>query len=707
VIDIAYGAGLFVTSAYSFGSGHIWAFYEQSNGHRTFSTGFPGPAAEPVAYPNSVQIFTVSRPGGGATRTLLTDASPLSASSVAFANTFHAVRPGEKLALLAHTDPGTSPSDMVNNAGSRFFSDEQALHNRATQDGQSVGLVFAAWFEWNASTANPDIFMQVMTGRDINGTPVPQGTVIFSTHALDNKLGTIPGDADWGTEFYDWDYSRFALIGPHGRGKGSSVAAWDNSKAYKVGEHATNDENDVHAWRSLVANNLNNALPSVGNSDANWQYEQKQTFDYTGANNLTFEAYMDALRELPDNPNFTFILPYPGFEHFVTATGQPTGTKWWGDFSHKSEMDDLGSQKLGSYYAISALQSLGSLSLPDVSFNYASWEPAGAYADFGILGYDMTTERRLAGLPAIPTVDNLGNPLPHRTEVMGMAINNLPAENVVIAEGAGPSGEDVIRVFPNSGVFDYTTIIDNMQGQYGGFVQYPDDYIDSFWLNLPIVDVGQPRINGLSPKARTAAALTNPYPAPPSFTTAVAGPRYELGNTSTEGQTTGQITWAFKGKVFSPDGGNQAMVTFSATHMDIHRTSGTGVPRATIKDSAGATLLSAASFSTLSIPTDVISTIICSIDLVAQTIDIWVDGVNEQKALAANTGTFATNRQVLLLARTNTGGFQWVGECDYAKIWYNTHITNGVEPTATPDVELTGPAATANAFRGKLGADAT
>ena len=101
------------------------------------------------------------------------------------------------------------------------------------------------------------------------------------------------------------------------------------------------------------------------------------------------------------------------------------------------------------------------------------------------------------------------------------------------------------------------------------------------------------------------------------------------------------------------------------------------------------------------------STVVFAIDLAARTVNAWINGaLRYSKALPANSGQLSTVRKVALLALTN-GATQFQGSAEYVRMWLNQTTTDGSEPAATPYVDVSAPAAVANAHPWKAGADAT
>ena len=74
--------------------------------------------------------------------------------------------------------------------------------------------------------------------------------------------------------------------------------------------------------------------------------------------------------------------------------------------------------------------------------------------------------------------------------------------------------------------------------------------------------------------------------------------------------------------------------------------------------------------------------------------------------VAANSGAMAMDLKFYSL-RNPAGSMQLEGAAEYIKVWFGQATTDGYEPAATPDIEITGPAPVINPHPWKLGADAT
>ena len=323
-----------------FDAGHVWAMYEQSNWNRVFNiTEALGSVS--VDDPEAVQIFQVERnPNapdlGTASRTFVTDSTPVTASVVALANVFAAERPGEKLAIAAHLQSGTSPQEMIAEpqVGPRKWAHEAAINALITAAGQKVGLVLdMGWVSWNTSPSNAAAILPILTGKEIDGTVRAQGDTTNWGDVLYHDL----------REFYDYTYTRLTFCGPHGKG--------------------------VLATKTHT----------------------------TGSNDLDYEGMVDKWREVMlDATNFPEVIYCPNTNDGALR-GEDDGAGGWRDEIHHHGHVDWGANRLARLGMMNALKAAGLASWSVPEFTRVYWEPSGAYADFWMDGRNVTTERNRTG----------------------------------------------------------------------------------------------------------------------------------------------------------------------------------------------------------------------------------------------------------------------------------------------------------------------
>lgn len=423
------------------GVGHVWALYEQSNWARIFSKRFSKTPTDRVADPEAVQIFDIDRKSKEVTRICISDGSPLSSAAVAYANAFIAERPGEKLAVAIHVAPGTSPIDMIDAAGpagKREWADEVTLHKAISADGSPVGLVtINGWIAFSGGRpSNEDVLVPIVTGKLVDGTPLKPGDKVEAgadSFVLNHNL----------SELYDWGYSRFTMVGPHGR-------------------------------------------------DSAGGYTQPPALDY--------QKMVDDWRSILSDPKFPEFLPH-SFETQGGLRGVAAGKGGWTDTAHHSAVSKDGLERLASLGMEATLFSAKLVSWPRPAFDHVYWDPSGEYVDFWMNGFNISTERIRRGLPPIPAT------FPHRTEVLGFSIDGEPAHDARIVANAGNSGFAGVRVKPFSGKFTAANDVQYGLGCLAGFVRDPEDFQDGFYLNLPVVDVGQKGLPALPLSPRSTRDL--------------------------------------------------------------------------------------------------------------------------------------------------------------------------------------------------------
>lgn len=236
------------TAAHRFGVGHVLALWGQSEFARfwTASSDVLTPAA--ITDDEAVQMFWHDRatPGaGGVQQHFVAEGDTGTAAFAAMAASLIAARPGEKFAILHHTQSGTSFQDLCDDAqGVRSFADDQALHDHVTPDGVSVGLVWPSWFASprGYQTDYAEAFQAVFTGTTPAGSPIAPGTTLFAGQGsteftLDHSLADL----------YDPAETVIALAGPHrfspaagDAHNASGLAAIENCRISLRGLLATN-----------------------------------------------------------------------------------------------------------------------------------------------------------------------------------------------------------------------------------------------------------------------------------------------------------------------------------------------------------------------------------------------------------------------------------------------------------------------------------
>ncbi len=427
----------------TFGVGHVWAVWEQSNWARIFfdySSAIYDTYPSETVNPGDVQVWHFSKTLPSETRApgAYDGDVRVTPAMHAFANSLQKVRPGEKFMILGHVKGGTSYFNTLDpdDTDDRAWSDELALHSAATANGERVGV---AWNNgWAADQFSLDYVnstLQYFIGKSIDGTPHdPSAASPWRGWSANTTYGADHGG------LYDWTYTKFGYAGPHGRVKG-------DSQFRSVGAATIADFSEL-----AVMNGTGSADDNIYNT-------------ITSELNQVFNG---------GDPAFPELLPWVGTTH-----GAERGSGIFGngdDYGHMRAGDPLGRVRLAQIGAHHMMQTLGWMSAPMPYLDSRYDEPAGAWSDQWIDGNNTLTTLRLAQAAdgtldtaqATPTNRDLsvsnGATIPtgedHRTEVMGWLINRAAAQRaelhtVTAAEVAAghpaAEGQVVCRVWPNFG----------------------------------------------------------------------------------------------------------------------------------------------------------------------------------------------------------------------------------------------------------------
>ena len=445
-----------------FDAGHVWALYEQSNWARAFLI---QESLAPVAVldPEAVQTFCVDRTTGIAARTLVTDANtvsgptnpfPITSAVVALANAFIAERPGEKLAIAAHLQSGTSPFEMITepqSASPRKWDHEKAINELITAAGQKVGLVLdMGWVSWGTSSSNAARILPILTGKEIDGTVRNPGDTTNDGYVLSHDL----------REFYDYSYTRLTFCGAHGKG--------------------------------------------VTGTKSNW----------LGGNDQAYEAMIDVWRGvMSDTANFPEMLYCP-MTNDGALRGEDDGAGGWSDTVHHHGNVDWGVNRLARLGMMNALKTAGMVAWPVPAFDRVHWAPDGTRATFWISDRDVTTERnRTGGASAYVR----GWSLDGQIITTAQLVPNAGGSGRVGVEITCPAGYTATSPGAVAGRFTYASVIDYGKGELPGFQTYPDDYRNDYVLDLLVADAGAVGMAALPVRMRSAAPLGNTLSAPQAF----------------------------------------------------------------------------------------------------------------------------------------------------------------------------------------------
>lgn len=470
------------------------------------------------------------------------------------------------------------------------------------------------------------------------------GTPVSFPATINYPGGSFPADHWWG-ELYDYTHTRWVPYGPH---------------------------------RFDIDADMLDATHLIGGGQQ--------------ANLVNKQLARQSWRNMLTLPGATMFLPL-GMEPVNYVNGFDDGAGGWTDFAHPAGNTPDGAQAFARLSVLAMLQSAGLVPWPVPEFDQALWEPSGAWVEVWSSAGPITTTRLARAEPPIAAT------FPHRTTVMGWQINGAPAQNAQIVAGR-------VRIFKNGGGnFVAGDLIQYGEGGSSGAIQFPEDMVDAGWKNLPIVDLGLPGLNGvpLRPLANPAV-LANTLPAgAASFTTTATGP-YFLDPANVPAGTTA-ITWAAKFRTPVLPGASFILFAQVSTGFDVELMN-SGSLRVTVEDGTGAKMLSAALISA-GLTANVWHDLVVSADQVAAVLRVRLNGalIATLPFTATGNGVFQSTRALSLLGR-NTGGLQFVGDVEFAKVWL-TATADGSAPASAPRKALTGPAALVNADPWKLGSNAT
>lgn len=443
-----------------FGVGHVVAIWGQSEDAR-FHSSFHNTAPVPgLLHQDAVQYMYFD---AGVQHTHISDATPVTASVAAMANTFLAERPQDKFAIVSHAVAGTDPRGLVDDTvPSRNWADDLALHQFATADGQKVGLASWSWFAAPGSlgTYYEEALFPLFTGLEKDGTvfAVP-GTLSY------NSGSTVQYDHVF-SELYDPAHTRWAGHGPH---RFEITETMQDATHLASGAEAVsllNKQRARESWRNMLAN------PNAGG----------------------------------------IFLPY-GIEMLAYQNGQSDGAGGWQDSSHPDGNSSDGLPLRARLTAHAVMQAAGMVGWAVPEFDNCSW--SSDFVEVWSSVGPITTTRLARGEPVLDGTH------PHWTDVAGWQINGAPAERAEIIAGRVriyPNG---------GGSFTFSDQISYGEGGATGMIVYPDDHIAQLWKNIPLVDVDAAGVEGIALRSLPdPAVLANTLSAPQSFDIAETGPYF-------------------------------------------------------------------------------------------------------------------------------------------------------------------------------------
>tara|TARA_R110002051_G_scaffold146786_2_gene219592 strand:- start:77121 stop:80252 length:3132 start_codon:yes stop_codon:yes gene_type:complete len=314
---------------------------------------------------------------------------------------------------------------------------------------------------------------------------------------------------------------------------------------------------------------------------------------------------------------------------------------------------------------------------------------------------DVTPLEQFSVLAKVPLAEaqRSGQPAQqiHWTDVLGVEIDGLPANRAEVQRNGR------VRVYPNTGVFTNTSLVQFGRGGASGWIAHDADAYAGCWNDYPIVDVGLPDIAGVPLGVLPdAAILQSTIVGAPSFQTSDAGPYFRdpvamgvgraavtmlvtLSMDADQADNTSYLIGASAGTFAL-----QAIRSNQSIHMSVR---GDGQSSTNVDSATGTFTLGSQ------------MTVVGCVDLIAGTAKAWVDGTQVMDATVPVGTQFQAARNVLMLDSGN-GNSQFKGAVERLALWFAT-TEDGSEPVAAPYKEITGGAATVNTDPWKLATDAT
>lgn len=572
----------------------------------------------------------------------LTDADPHTAALAAMANVFLTERPYDKVAIVFHAASGTGFRSLVDDLDpARSWSDDAALHAFVTADGQHVGLPAVSWF------ASPSAL-----GEHYGDALFP----LFTGKNTDGSPVTFPAQITYGTsgsytadhwfgELYDPAYTRWVPFGPHRFDISEDMQSATVTATGATQDNLSNKQEARVAWRDMIGNA----------HSGNW------------------------------------FLP-AGLEPLAYRNGVSDGAGGWVDQSHPADDHDDGAALYARLVAHAILQASNLTAWNVPEFDMCIWEPSGAYVDVWSNAGPVTTLRVARNEPPI------GSGFAHWTDVLGWQINGAPASRAELVSGR-------VRLFPEVGSFSPSDIITFGEGGASGAVQFPDDFYAETYKNLPIVDVGAARVDGIAVRPLPdPSVLANTLVAvDPCFVTGASGPHFK--DTMALGAGVSEIQFALDLAMTVPASGSRTLMTTTGNYLKLEVLP-SGSLRVRVRDEDGSVKVDNVQTASGVVTSLVRKRIVLSINMASGFARIWVNGVLEMdQSFTAGSGLLPNNRILLLLATAN-GSYQTEATVHQIDVWKAATI-DGSDPASGLYKTLIGPAATVNGDAWKFGDDAT
>ncbi len=572
----------------------------------------------------------------------LSTADPHTSALAAMANVFLAERPDDKIAIVFQAKSGTGFRQLVDDSDpARNWADDVMLHGFATADGQHVGLPAVSWFA--SPGALGDHYGEALFPL-FTGKETDGSPVTFPATISFGQSSSYTAN-HWFGELYDPAHTRWVPFGPH---------------RFDIGEDMQNA-----------------TVTALGATHDNLSNKQ---------------AARVAWREMLENLHAdNWFLP-AGLEPLAYRNGVSDGMGGWGDYSHPSDDHDDGACRYARLVAHAILQSSGLTSWDVPEFDQCAWEPSGSYVEVWSSAGPITTLRSSRNEAPLTTSFD------HWTDVFGWQINGVPASRAELVSGR-------VRLFPEAGTFTSTDMISFGEGGGTGAVKFPQDYYAETYKNLPIVNVGASRIEGIAVRPLPSdAVLANTLVAQdPSFVTGATGPYFK--DVSALGAGVGEIQFAFDLAMAVPTSGSRTLMTTTGNYLKLEVLP-SGSLRVRVRDNDGIVKVNNIQTAAGVMVDSVRARIVLAVDMVAGVARIWVDGALEMdEAFTPGSGVLPSNRSLLLLATAN-GSYQTEATVHQIAVWKAATL-DGSDPATSMYKVLVGPPSLVNSDAWKLGDDAT
>ncbi len=571
----------------------------------------------------------------------------VTAAMVAMGNTFMRQIPDRDIKIIMHTQSGTTPEEIMDD--SYVATNLDGAPARRWQD------------DWA-----------------LNAAATADGYVV--DHPWHSWFAA-PGS--WGT---DYGQNMFAFIKGRDHLTGADLVYSSGSPLVMNGISVSRTLRDLYphepswiatsgAHVSLPTEDLSNAITlSSGGGQASLLNKQTST---------------ESWREVIRNPALATHFSDEVFALNGYANGADDGGVWT-DQSHPTGLIDAGINRMARQMAHAIMRGAQVTAFDVPMITHAEWQPDGSYMEFWSDAGAITTYRGGTG--------GAGNTFDHWTDVVGVEIDGVPAHRAEIQ----PNGR--VRVYPNTGVFTNTSLIQFGRGGASGWVRHDEDAYAGLWDDYPIVDVGLPDLAGV-PLATLPdpVMLESTIVGVTSFQTSNAGPQFV--DTSNVPANTSALTFRAVLVMDADTASNTPdVLTIGGLQLRLATIVSQGRLRLTIKDNANTTLLNNVGTAMNVFPASVQHEVLMKVDLAAGRALIYLNGeavpVLDQ-TFTASDPRWSTSRTIAML-----GGVQFKGAVESLQLWLNEASLDNVVPSTVPYKVVSGTAAAVNADPWKTGSDA-